>query len=296
MSSHSVVLNHIVVFGDSLSDTGNLYAYTQHKIPSSPPYDQGRFSNGPIWIDSLMAGYNPEDTSVYVLNYAFGGAGVSTLMDYAGLFTLHQEVDTYLLAHGDIADPAGLFVIWMGANNYLALEETLNTKIVTRGIYASIERLIQHGASNFVIVNLPDLGRSPAAKFLGIEDNLHQATEQHNSDLQIVTNELKSQYPNRNIMYFDANKLLTEIFQQSEKYGFFNTTDACTGRLIEDKSLNSMVALASSMRKRISRSLACDGYLFFDPIHPTTQAHTLLAQRFSKFLENEGVLFKHVVI
>ena len=52
----------IYVFGDSLSDSGRLFAATQ--IPP-PPYYQGRFSNGPIWIDYLGAlpgfsAYQPE--------------------------------------------------------------------------------------------------------------------------------------------------------------------------------------------------------------------------------------------
>ncbi len=291
MSSHSVVLRHVVVFGDSLSDTGNLYAYTKHKIPSSPPYDRGRFSNGPIWIDALAAEYSLLDTPLNVLNYAFGGAVVSTSMDESGLFTLRQEVDTYLLSHGDIASPDGLFVIWMGANNYLSLAETLDTSAVTHGIAGSIQRLIEHGATNFVVINLPDLGRSPAAKFLGIQDNLHQATEQHNADLQQVTLELQAKYPTAHVMYFDANTLLNDVFEHAAKYGFVNTVEACDGSAIRAQLSDNMIVLTAIMPDKISKSLACEGYLFFDPIHPTTQAHQLLVKHFSAFLAREGVLF-----
>ena len=152
MSSHSVVLNHVVVFGDSLSDTGNLYTYTHHTTPSSPTYHQGRFSNGPIWIDAFMDGYAAD----HVLNYAFGGAGVLTEIWNLGVFTLHQEVDTYLLTHSDIADESSLFFIWIGANNYLVRGEQPNAQAIIDGILSNIERLIQHGATNFVVINLPD--------------------------------------------------------------------------------------------------------------------------------------------
>ena len=56
------VIQHIVVFGDSLSDTGNFYNFTDalSKIPFSPikspiptkPYDY-RFSNGWTWSEYI---------------------------------------------------------------------------------------------------------------------------------------------------------------------------------------------------------------------------------------------------
>jgi len=45
-------INQIVVFGDSLSDSGNLFAATMGTTPP-PPYYQGRFSNGPVWVEDL---------------------------------------------------------------------------------------------------------------------------------------------------------------------------------------------------------------------------------------------------
>ena len=41
------------MFGDSLSDTGKMYDKMRGYLPSSPPYHQGRFSNGPSgWSSS----------------------------------------------------------------------------------------------------------------------------------------------------------------------------------------------------------------------------------------------------
>ena len=45
------------VFGDSLSDTGNIFTATEGltnpetAVPPNPPYAPGRFSNGDIWVD-----------------------------------------------------------------------------------------------------------------------------------------------------------------------------------------------------------------------------------------------------
>ena len=47
------------VFGDSLSDTGNVLALTTAFTPNPFPVYPGalgRFSNGPVWIDYLAAG------------------------------------------------------------------------------------------------------------------------------------------------------------------------------------------------------------------------------------------------
>ena len=47
-------INKVVYFGDSLTDTGNIYMYG-HIMPKSPPYYNGRFSNGPVWSEYLDA-------------------------------------------------------------------------------------------------------------------------------------------------------------------------------------------------------------------------------------------------
>ena len=43
----------IVAFGDSLTDTGNVYAATNGLVPPPEVYHQGRFSNGLLWVEWL---------------------------------------------------------------------------------------------------------------------------------------------------------------------------------------------------------------------------------------------------
>ena len=45
--------DNIIVFGDSLSDTGNAFEATGHGEPPSTPYFDGRFSNGPVWVQAV---------------------------------------------------------------------------------------------------------------------------------------------------------------------------------------------------------------------------------------------------
>src|SRR5260370_31987320 len=44
---------NLVVFGDSLSDTGNAALATSGALPNPALYYQGRLSNRPIWADRL---------------------------------------------------------------------------------------------------------------------------------------------------------------------------------------------------------------------------------------------------
>ena len=39
------------------------------------------------------------------------------------MFTLRKEVDTYLLANNDKASEDNLYVVWIGANNYLGMPD-----------------------------------------------------------------------------------------------------------------------------------------------------------------------------
>lgn len=106
-------VDKIVVFGDSLSDNGNLYQYFGHSFPSSPPYFNGRFSDGPVWVETLVESCYEKDSKTHLLDYAFGGAEVN---DEPGP-SLKNQIALYLNAHQDRANENSLYIIWIGANN-----------------------------------------------------------------------------------------------------------------------------------------------------------------------------------
>lgn len=64
ISQASAPFSKLYIFGDSLSDQGNIFNITKFansldsQIPIIPnsPYFEGRFSNGPVWTDYLAAG------------------------------------------------------------------------------------------------------------------------------------------------------------------------------------------------------------------------------------------------
>ena len=66
----------IYAFGDSLSDTGNIFAATGGAEPAAP-YANGQFSNGAVWVQDLAAGLGVAPLKPSLLggtDYAYGGA------------------------------------------------------------------------------------------------------------------------------------------------------------------------------------------------------------------------------
>ena len=294
--TNAATLNKLVVFGDSLSDNGNLYEYMKRELPLSPPYYKGRFTNGPVWVELLINQYYPNSGKAHLLDYAFGGAGVSeTDEDDVDdvLFTLSREIDGYLLSHQDKADDTSLYVVWMGANNYLAIPEDADeaVAVVMSGIKRQLQRLVQKGAKHIMVVNVPDLGRTPAAKDFDAVDLLTTLSIKHNVALNNIVSEMKQIEPSVQWLYFDVNDVMNELLTYPERHGLTNTVDTCYEEMINKPSEKSILKMVSSVQLRTSVD-ACSGYLFFDPVHPSEPAHVYMAEKTREMLDEAGVKFE----
>lgn len=290
-------LNKIVVFGDSLSDNGNLYEYMKHQLPLSPPYYQGRFTNGPVWIEHLTKHYFPIDSNAHLLDYAFGGAGIRAEDDdddeEEALLSLDREIDSYLLAHHDKADASSLYVVWMGSNNYLAIPEEIDTTVqdVIKGIRVSLLRLVDKGAKHILVLNLPDLGKTPAAVDFDAVDLLTTVSLRHNDILGEQVEDLKKQYPSVQWLLVDVGEIFSRAVNYPESYGFNNVKDTCYEAATLSASPQSVLKMVASVKQHTSTDV-CEGYLFFDPVHPSGRAHRWLAQETEAVLDKAGVEFK----
>jgi phospholipase/lecithinase/hemolysin len=284
-------LNDIVVFGDSLSDNGNLYEYMHQKLPQSPPYHEGRFTNGPIWVERLVEFYFPTAVKEHLFDYAFGGAGISENPEDDLLFTLKREIDTYFLAHDAKADENSLYIVWIGANNYLGIpdnpDQVLNA--VDTGITHGLQRLANAGAKHVMVVNLPDLGKLPFAHAFKVENELSYFSSHHNNALEASISELQSSYPDVQWLYFDINNVFSEVLISPQRFGFNNISDTCYDVTEDSISKKSVLHMAAKMESEPED--VCEGFMFFDPVHPTALVHQLMAEQAKSFLEASGIQF-----
>lgn len=258
--------SQLYVFGDSLSDTGNSFNATG--IPPSPPYYQGRFSNGPIWVDYLASdlGLSAQQQT----NYAFTGATTGSDNNTPGgqnLPGLQQQIASYE-ATNTSADPNALYVVWAGANDYLG-GNTTNPSVPVSNLSTAVSTLASSGAKNILVANLPDLGKIPIANGnIQTEGILSAATQGHNLGLSASLNSL-SQQTNTNIIQLDINSLFNSAIAQPQQYGLTNVTDAC-----------------------LTSAGICNNpneHLFWDDFHPTTGVHEIVADAAFSTVESKAV-------
>jgi phospholipase/lecithinase/hemolysin len=169
-------IGNLVVFGDTLADLGNVTLATGGAISNSAIDSQGRFSNGPIWVDTL-AKYlgQPAVTPSLAggLDYALGGAMVADTNPPAPFNTvpiLSQQVGQYLAAHTPAAND--VIAVWAGANDFFDTLTSptgpINPIQSADALEASLETLAAPGARQFVVKNLPSIGETPFIQGLGI--------------------------------------------------------------------------------------------------------------------------------
>jgi outer membrane lipase/esterase len=246
-------INGITVFGDSLSDNGNAAAAGAGAAVPSPPYFNGRFSNGQVWVETVISNLNLTTTSA---NFAFGGATTGTANTInPALPGLTTEIDRFLQA-SPRANPDRFYAIWAGANDYLGGGVT-NPVPTVGNISTAVQRLTGAGAQNLIVVNLPDLGRIPvgAANSAG----LNQLTTVHNNLLRTSLQTFSQNNPNLSILPVDINALFNAAINNPARFGLTNVTQPCL-----DLTTGAVCANPNS-------------FLFWDTLHPTAAGHRIIS-------------------
>ncbi|MFB2897118.1 SGNH/GDSL hydrolase family protein [Aerosakkonemataceae cyanobacterium BLCC-F50] len=265
-----LLFSQMFVFGDSLSDVGNTFALTQGAVPPSPPYFNGRFSNGPIWVEYLAPTLGLTVNSAN--NFALGGATTGTentsgIPGVPPLPGLQQEIDGFVITNRQ-ADPNALYVIYGGANDYLGAGVTDITSVVNN-IATAVTKLAAVGARNFMVPNLPNLAANPGTASRGpiAQQFFTQLSAAHNSTLAASLATLE-QNRNINIIPVDVFTLINNAIANPTAFGFTNVTGNVVPGAGADPSLRGFP---------IPEGINPNEYLFWDLIHPTTRTHSFVA-------------------
>jgi len=199
-------------------------------------------------------------------------------------------VDTYLISHHGKASEDSLFVVWIGANNYLGMPSDIEKTLidVNTGITHSLQKLAEKGAKHILVLNLPDLGKTPAAVEFNSVETMSYFSNQHNAALDKTMATLKQTHPDVNWLYYDMNKMFTNVLENPKEYGFTNVTGTCSNALVDDETRTSVLKMVASVTPKGTEDV-CDGYLFFDLVHPTALTHKIMAEKARKVLDELGV-------
>lgn len=328
-------VSRVVVFGDSLSDTGNLKERLA-VFPNSP-YWLGRFSNGPNWTE-----YFSENSGIAVQNEAFGGAvavrhedvpaaGIVAAIEQGAQFfltgSIDRQVGDYLT--GDLQG-AGLrhpgetaFVLWGGANDYISKEpfsgaistllddpngEAGYVRLVDETVQAlvgMVRRLHDAGGRQFVVLNLPDLGRTPIplqnrsyasrgspdkeiARRIELSRKLGELSAYHNRRLARSLGDLERQLPDLTVVVVDSARVMDRISRRVSldgsgrpfDYGFSNSGLETTLAFGNQRVRLPERCYEGGYLGSLSDQPVCSRWpnsMFWDVVHPSSYLHCWIA-------------------
>ncbi|GBC13291.2 SGNH/GDSL hydrolase family protein [Rhizophagus irregularis DAOM 181602=DAOM 197198] len=163
--------NTIVVFGDSTCDNGNnSWPLTNYTYPPKEYYYNGRFSNGPVWVEYLSDYCHAKEE-----NHAFSGATVdskfviaSNGLDYnIPVPGIKQEIEKLYLSEAktkSVNFDKTLYIIGHQGNDYIN-NPNANPQEVVRLLYEQWVTLAKVGAKYLLINQFFDLEHLPKAEY-----------------------------------------------------------------------------------------------------------------------------------
>ncbi len=297
IAGHSI--DRVVAFGASLTDTGNAFIWLSEPenqscgTPSNvPPYDSlddllvpdgpyakggHHFSNGATWVEGLarylaLAGNaRPAFQSVgtEATNYAVGGA--RAIPDYPCRVNLPEQVDLYLADFPQTSERT-LVAIEIGGNDVRdALAAAASGQDPTPHIVNAlgslsfnINRLYDNGARKFLVLNVPDIGKTPAVRALGPAAVYFAGllSASYNTGLADAVDGLRGLHSDIDLRILDIYGKLNDVVAHPGTYGFLNATDACI-----------------TPNQPPFKCAKPDTFVFWDGIHPTQALHAIVAEQ-----------------
>src|SRR5262249_32898173 len=304
VNTQALGFTQVIVFGDSLSDDGNVAHRVRDTVGFSYPssnfnYSDYRFTDDTntapaanlytgTWDEQLAKTFLglpvPTNSLDGGTNFAFGGATtkdgtqdrtlIGNPLPFAGgslsvtIDNIGKQVNDYLASHSP--DPNALYVIWGGGNDLFDDFSTTSVTNTANRVGGLIMRLANAGARNFLVPNIPPLGAVPNSfgdpnRVSGLDLASANYRGQLNSVVAFVVHGYAVNGITIHVSVLDVWLDLIRVLGQPRRNGFVNTTVPA-----QDQS-----------------GVNPDTYLFWDDIHPTTGGHHQLASEANRLLSGQ---------
>lgn len=247
ISLQAASFSKIYVFGDSLSDNGNLATLslvsqdpdvTKFAFLNNPPY-QKAFTNGPTAAVQLanLLGSQPLTPSLYFLgslsgtNFAVAGARAAG----TAAIDLNVQFGAFFASQPGNLDENALYIVFIGGNDIRDMRDQKNYKTILtsamRNINDNLTLLIAKGARHIMVVNSPDIGSLPethalAAKKPGLILRTKLLTQTYNAGLANTVAKLEKT-SGIDMVLFDVFTLFNQLVNDNRALAFVNAKDAC---------------------------------------------------------------------
>jgi phospholipase/lecithinase/hemolysin len=281
--------SQIVVFGDSLSDTGNLASLLiENGLPNpsglNSSFVNGRLSNGPLWIETFAANQNLNPLQIKnfaTIGSTTGRTNIASFLppDVAAQVKLPgmlDQIDRYGTTLNPQADPQALHVIWGGGADFYALQgktwleaaDQVNQSV--NQLITGIEQLVEWGATTIAVINLPDLGLVPGVKALGMGAMGTAYSLLFDGLLEFRLGQVEQR--------LDVDVIEVDLFSATET-------------ILANPQAFGLSDITTPLVTVNGLAVNPNAYLWWNGNHPTTAGHQLIAGAVQSALEGKGSQF-----
>lgn len=306
--------SNIVVIGASYCDNAHPRPAQYASSETSSPYYQGRFSNGPVFVEYLQAMIGPRQNGKQVANAtlddrAFGGAVVSNslsglnssavpdaVMQTASFLSDLNGGNSTIAATAAASAGRSLVVAWIGLNSMAAAMKQIASGTLTQSAASSdlsqsatvlTNSLLSIANSSawkgqqpdFLVLPIPPIYElpsfSPYNASISFETTLVQS---YNAAVlagaKTIANNLAQSSRGGRVFTFDIPCVASSL----------PSSDARSGLWMNMTSSPKTYNLSDATTPCLSGTTVCSNpasHLYFDSVHPTTTIHKYLAQRMS---------------
>ena len=302
------------VFGDSLSDRGNLADILGHHFPS-PPFFHDSYTNGPVAVQVMAqklglaaepslfpTGFADTRGLGYVsgTNYAVAGAtagtsiptGTSASQGILGA-NLGAQIGAFLTRVGGAVPGGALVTVFIGGNDVRTAAHQGNTSYLTDGISAELKgigTLLAAGAKDLLVVNVPDVGLIPEFTTFSPAGQAAAATQgsiAYNAGIASGVATIAAANTGASIKLFDLFSFNNAYIANAASVGITNTTQACyeryDGVTKTPATFLTINPACGPIDPATGQAANIGQFQYWDPIHPTAKVQAAFGQALYDF-------------